>query len=57
MVAGVAGAAQYERQAGQSGAAAALWPALGGGLWTAAVLIAGGNLVFGLRALFRRRRR
>ncbi len=56
MVSGLAGAAQYETQASLPGGATALWPALGGGLWAAVVLIAAGNLVFGVLALIRRRR-
>jgi hypothetical protein len=57
MVAGLAGAAQFESRASRPGDATALWPALGGGLWAAIVLIAVGNLVFGALALLRRRRK
>jgi hypothetical protein len=56
LVVGVAGAAQYEQLAGTPGAGAALWPALGGGLLAAALLIASGNLVFGLLGLVRGQR-
>jgi hypothetical protein len=56
VVAGLAGAARYEQHAGLPGTASARWPALGGGLLAAALIIAAGNLVFGLTSLMRRRR-
>lgn len=57
LVAGLAGATQYEQHAGLPGAATERWPALGGGLLAAAVIIAAGNLMYGLLSLVRRRKR
>jgi hypothetical protein len=57
LVAGLAGAAQYEQHAGLPGQASRNWGALGGGLWAAVLLIAGGNAVYATAALLRRRRR
>jgi len=56
LVSGVLAAAQYERQAGASGAANQLWGALGGGLLTAALLLIVGNLMYGIIGFIRRRR-
>ncbi len=56
LVVGLGGAAALEAQMGRPGAATAAWPALGGGLLAAAVIILMGNIVFGLLALVRRRR-
>jgi hypothetical protein len=56
VVAGLAGAARYEQHAGLPGTASARWPALGGGLLASALIIAAGNLVFGLLSLMRRKR-
>jgi hypothetical protein len=56
VVAGLAGAARYEQHAGLPGTASARWPALGGGLLAAALIIAAGNLVFGALRLVRRKR-
>jgi hypothetical protein len=57
LVAGLVGAAQYEQQAGLPGVASRHWGALGGGLWAAVLLIAGGNAVYATLALLRRRKR
>jgi hypothetical protein len=56
VVAGLAGAARYEQHAGLPGTASERWPALGGGLLAAALIIAAGNLVFGVFGLVRRKR-
>ena len=56
LVVGLGGAAAYERHAYSPGAATMLWPALGGGLLGAALLIALGNLFFALWGALRRRR-
>ncbi len=56
LVVGLGGAAVLEQQLGRPGTAAAAWPALGGGLLAAVVIITMGNLIFGLLALVRRRR-
>ena len=61
LVVGLGGAAQYERQAGVAGEAGSRWPAMGGGLLAAAVLIALGGLISvllgGLGAVRRRTKR
>jgi hypothetical protein len=57
LVVGLAGAARYEQRAGLPGAATARWPAQGGGLLAAALIIAAGNLVFGLLTLLPKRKR
>lgn len=57
LVAGLVGAAQYEQYGGVPGLASRNWGALGGGLWAAVLLIAGGNAVYASLALLRRRRR
>ena len=57
LVAGLVGAAQYEQQAGLPGLASRHWGALGGGLWAAVLLIAGGNAVYATVAVLRRRRK
>ncbi|MEP7357885.1 MAG: hypothetical protein ABI847_11630, partial [Anaerolineales bacterium] len=61
LIVGVGGAAQYERQAGLPGEAAGRWPAMGGGLLAAALLIALGGLISagmgGLGAVRRRMKR
>jgi hypothetical protein len=51
------GAAQYEQRAGLPGVALRHWSALGGGLWAAVLLIAGGNAVYATASVIRRRRR
>src|SRR5205085_10119121 len=45
LIVGLGGAAQYERQAGVAGEAGGRWPAMGGGLLAAALLIALGGLI------------
>jgi hypothetical protein len=57
LVAGLVGAAQYEQRAGLPGVALRHWSALGGGLWAAVLLIAGGNAVYATASVIRRRRR
>ena len=61
LIVGLGGAAQYERQAGVAGEASSRWPAMGGGLLTAAVVIALGGLIStvlgGLGAVRRRTKR
>ena len=57
LVAGLTGSAQYEQHAGLPGQASRHWSALGGGLWAAVRLIAGGNAVYATAAALRRRRR
>jgi len=56
LIVGLGGAAALEQQMGRPGAALATWPALGGGLLAAALIITAGGLVFGLLSLVRRRR-
>jgi hypothetical protein len=51
LVVGLGGAAALENQVGRPGAATLAWPALGGGLLAAVVIILVGNLIFGLLAL------
>ncbi len=55
LVAGLVGAAQYEKQAGLPGLASRHWSALGGGLWAAVLLIAGGNAVYAAVAVAQQR--
>ncbi len=55
LIVGLGGGAALEQQMGRPGDALATWPALGGGLLAAALLIAVGGLVFGLLSLIRRR--
>ena len=54
LVSGLAGALQYQRQAGvyQAAATDALqlrWEMVGGGLWTTVILLVVGNLIHGVR--------
>lgn len=57
LVVGLAGAAKYEIQSGQPGTAQRDWGPMSGGLLAAAVLLVGGNLVFGSLNLLRRFRK
>jgi hypothetical protein len=57
LVAGLVGIAQYEQHASLPGLASRHWSALGGGLWAAVLLIAGGNAVYATVSVLRRRRR
>jgi predicted lipid-binding transport protein (Tim44 family) len=56
LIVGLNGAAAYEQATSAPGAATALWPAMGGGLLGAALIILLGNLFFGVLGALRRRR-
>jgi len=56
LIVGLGGAAAYEQANAAPGAASALWPAMGGGLLAAALIILLGNLFFGVLGALRRRR-
>ena len=56
LIVGLTGAAAYEQATAAPGAASALWPAMGGGLLAAALIILLGNLFFGVFGALRRRR-